>query len=89
MIDSKVDRPYFDNWLRRTRKQLMASGRLTELALILSHEDGGSQESWRIRLRELIEGVEMPGLDFLTHLDKLLSRPRNKSAKTDAQPLLL
>ena len=85
---TKIDRPYFDNWLRRTRKQLLASGRLTELAMILSKEDGGSVDSWRLRLRELLEGAEMPGLDFLVRIDGLLSGSKNKVAKPDLQQLL-
>jgi hypothetical protein len=88
VIHAKVDRPYFESWLRRTRKQFATSGRLTEIALILSREDGGSEESWRGRLRELLEGGEMPGLDFLTRIDGLLSGSRKKPAKPDMQQLL-
>lgn len=88
MISSQVDRPYFEIWLCRARKQLMASGRLTEMALILSREDGGSAESWRERLRELLGGAEMPRLDFLIRIDGLLSGAKKKTAKPDLQQVL-
>src|SRR5262245_35333070 len=38
VFPGKPDRPYFESWLKRTRKQLAASGRLSEIALILSWE---------------------------------------------------
>ena len=89
MFPPKADRPYFESWLRRTRKQLTASGRLTELALILSREDGGSEDHWRSRLRDLLEGGEMPGLEFLIRIDGLLSGTRKKTAKPDLQQMML
>lgn len=75
MINLKPDRPYFDAWLRRTSRQFAVSGRLTQTALLLSREEGGTPDEWRIRLRTLLEGKEVPSLDLLTRIDALLSGP--------------
>lgn len=77
-MKTKAERPYFEAWLRRTRRQLSPSGRLTEAALILSREEGGSEASWRQRLRQLMDGLEIPSLDLLTRIDALLAsvKPR-------------
>lgn len=73
MFSAKADRPYFDTWLKRTRKQFAVSGRLSQTALLLSREEGGSQESWADRLRNLLDGHETPSLDLLTRIDTILS----------------
>lgn len=69
------DRPYFDAWLRRTGRQFAVSGRLTETAMALASEEGGSVDEWRTRLRTLMEGEEIPSLDLLMRIDKLLAGP--------------
>jgi hypothetical protein len=81
----KTDRPYFEAWLRRTGKQLAASGRLTQTAVVLSAEDGGTVDEWRSRLRTLLEGSETPSLDLLMRIDTLLAGPSRKAAKPDPQ----
>ncbi len=73
MFKAKADRPYFDAWLRRTRKQFAVSGRLSQTALLLSQEEGGTAGEWAARLRELMEGREVPSLDLLTRIDTLVS----------------
>ena len=71
----KPDRPYLESWLRRTRKQLSGSGRLTEVALILSREEGQTPAHWSTYLRDVLDEVETPSLDLLTRIDALLARP--------------
>ena len=73
-----TQKPYFEAWLKRTRRQLTPSGRLSELALILSREDGVTEGEWRARLRSLLEGEELPSLDLLTRIDGLLSGTTHK-----------
>lgn len=85
MFTAKNDRPYFEAWLRRTGKQLAASGRLTQTAFVLSAEDGGTVDEWRTRLRTLLEGGETPSMDLLMRIDALLAGPSRKAAKPDAQ----
>jgi hypothetical protein len=75
MISTQPERPYLDAWLRRTRKQFAASGRLTQTALALSLSEGGSVADWRVRLRQFLENSEVPTLDLLTKIDLLLSTP--------------
>jgi hypothetical protein len=70
-----LDRPYFESWLRRTGRQLAVSGRLSQIAMILAERNGGSAESWRTRLRTVLEGNETPSLDLLMEIDALLAGP--------------
>ena len=69
------DRPYFEAWLRRTGRQFAISGRLTQTAMVLAAESGGTKEEWCTRLRTLMEGNEVPSLDLLTRIDALLAGP--------------
>ncbi len=73
MSELKAQKPYFDAWLKRTRRQLSRSGRLSEISLILSTESGESADEWRSRLRGLLEGEELPSLDLLMKIDSLLA----------------
>jgi hypothetical protein len=88
MITLKSDRPYFEAWLRRTRRQFGVSGRLTQTATVLAAEDQGSVAEWRTRLRVLLEGKEIPSLDLLTRIDALLAGPSKKRTSTEFQELL-
>ena len=88
MFPAKPDRPYFENWLRRTRKQLSASGRLSEIALILSGEEGNTPAHWSSYLRSMIDGEVTPSLDLLTRIDALLAKPVTPPSKGDSPPLL-
>lgn len=88
MFNAKPDRPYLENWLRRTRKQLAASGRLSELALILSREEGNTPGHWSSFLREVLEEEVAPSLDLLTKIDALLAKPVKVREVLDPPPLL-
>ena len=87
MFPAKPDRPYLENWLRRMRKQLSASGRLSEIALILSREEGNTPEHWCTYLREVLEEETAPSLDLLTRIDALLAKPVASSAGSDTPDL--
>lgn len=82
------DRPYFDTWLRRTGRQFAVSGRLTQTAMVLAKEEGGTVDEWRTRLRTLLEGGEVPSLDLLTRIDALLAGPSPSRTDESAQDLL-
>lgn len=86
MLDPNGQKPYFEAWLKRTRKQLAPSGRLSEIAWILSREDGSGYEEWRSRLRGLLEGGELPSLELLTKIDSLLagSKPSSDSGENQS-----
>ena len=75
VLNAKPGRPYLESWLRRMRKQLAGSGRLSEVALILSREEGRTPEHWAAYLRDVLEEDETPSLDLLTRIDALLARP--------------
>ena len=85
MFSAKADRPYFDTWLKRTRKQLAVSGRLSQTALLLSQQEGGTMESWVERLRSLLDGHEVPSLDLLTRIDTILSHTPSPPPPQESQ----
>lgn len=85
MFPAKPDRPYLETWLRRTRKQLATSGRLSEIALILSREEGNTAAHWSSYLREVLEEETTPSLDLLTRIDAMLAQPV-KNRQTEDEP---
>ena len=87
MFNAKPERPYLGSWLRRTRKQLAASGRLSEVALILSKEEGNTAGHWSTYLREVLEEEATPSLDLLTRIDAILAKPVKAAAKAESPPL--
>ena len=78
-------KPYLDAWLKRTGRELSASGRLSELVLILSRKKGGDPEQWRERLQRILSREEDPGFELLTEIDSLLARPSKASAPADCE----
>lgn len=87
MPPSRPDRPFLASWLRRTRKHLAPSGRLSELALILSQREGGTPGHWTQWLRGVLEQEITPSLDELTTIDLILAKP--KAAPAESAELLL
>jgi hypothetical protein len=81
----KPDKPYFEAWLRRTSKQFAVSGRLTQTAMVLAAEEGGTLDEWRTRLRTLLEGNEVPSLDLLMRIDALLAGSSGKRQNDEGQ----
>jgi hypothetical protein len=75
VITVKPDRPYFETWLRRTSRQFAVSGRLSQTAMVLASENGGTPDEWSARLRTLLSGGEVPSIDLLTRIDALLAAP--------------
>ncbi|MGC4014301.1 MAG: hypothetical protein QM755_07245 [Luteolibacter sp.] len=61
---------------------------MSEAALILAREEGGTHDSWRQRLRELLDGVEIPTLELLTRIDALLAPAKPKIAIAEGQVAL-
>jgi hypothetical protein len=88
VFTAKADRPYFDAWLRRTRRQFAVSGRLSQTALVLSREEGGTTETWSARLRGLLDGAEIPSLDLLTRIDTILSNTQLRPTLPETQQFL-
>ena len=78
-----IAKPYLEAWLRRTRKQLSASGRLTELAMILAQDQGGTKKEWRSKLQEIMDGGSEPSLELLTRIDSLLAKSADKNSVAD------
>jgi hypothetical protein len=87
VFPGKNDKPYFEAWLRRTGRQFAVSGRLTETAMALAISEGGTVDEWRARLRIILEGEEVPSLDLLMRIDKLLAGPLKDKPAQDPQDL--
>lgn len=85
MITVKPDRPYFDAWLRRTSRRFAVSGRLSQTAMVLARENGGTPDEWRNRLRTLLDGGEVPSLELLTRIDALLTGTPPVRTEDDGQ----
>lgn len=84
-----VSKPFLDAWLRRTRKQLSVSGRLSEMALILSREQQQfSEPDWRATLNGIFQGEEEPSIELLTKIDSLLAQPSSKQRPEDTGAML-
>jgi hypothetical protein len=77
-------KPYLEAWLRRTGRELSASGRLSEAALILSRKKGGQAEEWTERLRRILGREEDPGFELLTEIDSILARPAKRDLPAGA-----
>jgi hypothetical protein len=75
-VQNRPLRPYLTAWLRRTRKQLATSGRLSETALILSQTEGRTPSEWASDLRDILEGDTIPSLDLVTKIDSILAKPK-------------
>jgi hypothetical protein len=85
VITVKPDRPYFDAWLRRITRHFAVSGRLSQTAMVLANENGGTPEEWRERLRTLLDGGEAPSLELLTRIDALLTGTPPPRAEDESQ----
>jgi hypothetical protein len=74
-------KPYLEAWLRRTGRELSASGRLSEAALVLSRKKGGEAGEWAEKLRRILEREEDPGFELLTEIDTILAHPAKRNSK--------
>lgn len=74
-MSEKPPAPYYTQWLPRTRRALSPSGRLTELAAILSAEDETPATDWSTRLRRILDGHEYAHPTLVFRIDRFLARP--------------
>ena len=79
--------PYFDTWLRRTRKHLTASGRLSQVATVLASQDGTTPVEWEEKLRAMLEGNTTPGLEILVRIDGILAGTPKSSTEDHSEQL--
>lgn len=85
----RLSKPFLEAWLRRTRKQLSGSGRISELAWILAKDKiGHSQNDWRLKLQAIFQGDEEPTLEILTRIDSLLAKPSRRAVSVKSEDLL-
>ena len=88
MASGGKPRPYLDAWLKRAGKQLSASGRLSELVVILSEGKVADQEFWRKRLQRILDREEEPDPELLMKIDLILAPPsRQRSPEDEGEDL--
>lgn len=75
MAASGISKPYLDTWIKRTAKILAASGKLSELSLILAREGEADAAAWRSRIQGILDREEEPCFEILTKIDSVLARP--------------
>jgi hypothetical protein len=68
-------KPFLEAWLKRTGRELALSGKLSEVALILSAQQGGEVSEWRSKLQSILNKEVEPDFELLTQIDSILSRP--------------
>jgi len=79
VLSQQADRPYVQTWLKRVGRQLRGSGRVSQVAVALSIQNGGSADTWCRQLREIIEGRLLPDAALITDIDRLLAKPGPKA----------
>jgi hypothetical protein len=85
----RLSKPFLEAWMKRTRKQLSGSGRISELALILARDAPRfTHDEWRLKLQAIYQGDEEPNLEFLTQIDSLLAKPSGKIFADQVDTLL-
>ena len=77
---------YLETWLRRTRRQLVGSGRMTQVAAMLAAQDGVPATQWEQMLRSILDGGSSPGIDVLTRIDAILSTPSTRPPPGGRRP---
>ncbi|MFD2257207.1 hypothetical protein ACFSSA_11015 [Luteolibacter algae] len=82
MSSQRPPKPFLNIWLKRTRKQLSISGRLSELALVLARTGEKDAEFWRIKLQRILACKEDPTFELLTFIDSFLS---SSAAASDSE----
>jgi hypothetical protein len=87
VLPTKPDRPFLASWLRRTRRQLAPSGRLSEVSILLSQREGHTPEHWSKWLRQVLDDELVPSIDELTSIDGILAKP--KASTVDGEESLL
>lgn len=78
---------YLEVWLRRVGRELRASGRISEVALLMDGMEGAGAKEWEGRLRRILGREEQPCLEILTRIDAILARPEERRAEPGEEDL--
>lgn len=63
-------------WLKRLRRELAGSGRVTQFARQLAIQGDTSAQQWEHDLRDILSGERSPDPDSILCIEKLIARPR-------------
>jgi len=66
--------------LKRLRRELAASGAVSQLAVLLAAEDGGSPLQWERRLRQILDESLPPDPEILFRIETHLARPKDQGS---------
>lgn len=83
MASNGKSRPYLDAWLKRVGKQLSASGRMSELVMVLSEGKTSEHDALRKRLQRILERKEEPDPELLMRIDLILAPPSKRQPSED------
>lgn len=86
MAPERETKPYLEAWVKRMRRELSVSGRLSELAFIMSQEGCMDQHGWRLKIQRILDREEDPGFDLLTRIDSVLASPMENALETAPEP---
>lgn len=67
------DQAFMQKWLKRLRKDLSQSGRLTELTMHLADNDPERAELWRTKVRAILDEEEKAGTEFVLAVDRWIT----------------
>lgn len=84
----KPNRPYLAAWMRRFTRELSGSGALSQIAVRLSQDLGGTADSWKSRLSDILSGKEQPTLDLVTHIETLWAKHKPAAPSPESQGTL-
>lgn len=79
MLHSKSVSPSA-RWLKRLRRELSGSGRVTQCALQLARDGGATATQWEQDLRAILSGDRSPDADCILRIEQLIARPRPEPA---------
>ena len=74
-------------WLKRLRRELSPSGRVTQCARQLATAGGPSAKQWEHDLRAILSGEQSPEPSAILRIEKLIARPKPEPAASQQQLL--
>ncbi len=79
--------PTSTRWLKRLRRELSPSGRVTQCARQLATAGGATAKQWERDLRAILSGEQDPEPATILRIEKLIVRPKPEPAASQQQLL--
>jgi len=81
--------PTSSRWLKRLRRELSASGRVTQCACQLATAGDATAKQWEHDLRAILSGEQSPEPSAILLIEKLIARPKPEPVASRQQLLAL